>query len=71
LLLLAAMAAGTGEAEAMLYHPDRGAMWDPSILWYDGNYHAFMLPKEEGNPGAGYWGLPVSAPKPFARAASA
>lgn len=29
--------------------------------------HMYMLPKEEGNPKAGYWGFPVSAPKPFER----
>ena len=32
----------------MIYHPDRGAMWDPSILWHDGRYYAFMMYNRDG-----------------------
>lgn len=34
----------------MLYRPDQGAMWDPSILWWNGHYHAFMMySRDTGN----------------------
>jgi hypothetical protein len=32
----------------MIYHPDSGAMWDPSILWHDGRYYAFMMYNRDG-----------------------
>ncbi|MHB8974419.1 MAG: hypothetical protein ACYC3X_28930 [Pirellulaceae bacterium] len=28
--------------EAQVFRPEKGAMWDPSILWHDGQFHAFM-----------------------------
>ena len=34
----------------MLYRPDKGAIWDPSVLWWEGNYHAFMMySRDTGN----------------------
>ena len=27
----------------MIYRPVNGAMWDPSLIWFDGKYHAFMM----------------------------
>lgn len=50
LLLLVAVAAAQ-EAEAMLYHPETGSMWDPSILWHDGHYHAFMMYSQDTQNG--------------------
>jgi hypothetical protein len=35
----------------MLYRPARGAMWDPSILWHNGRYHAFMMYNRDGANG--------------------
>ncbi|MCY2929592.1 MAG: hypothetical protein NTV86_08880 [Planctomycetota bacterium] len=32
----------------MIYHPGKGAMWDPSILWHDGRYYAFMMYNRDG-----------------------
>lgn len=32
----------------MIYHPESGAMWDPSILWHDGLYYAFMMYNRDG-----------------------
>ena len=37
----------------MIYHPETGAMWDPSILWYRGKYHAFMMYNRDGDYGLG------------------
>ena len=27
----------------MIYKPEKGAMWDPSVLWHDGYYYAIMM----------------------------
>ena len=35
----------------MIYRPQRGAMWDPSVLWHDGRYHAFMMYNRDGDNG--------------------
>ncbi|MEI6218151.1 MAG: hypothetical protein WCP86_04575, partial [bacterium] len=37
----------------MIFKPEKGAMWDPSILWHDGKYHAFMMYNVDGNNGLG------------------
>jgi hypothetical protein len=40
---------------------------NPDPEWYvpTGRWdHMYILPKEEGNPAAGFWGHPVSTPKP-------
>jgi hypothetical protein len=46
----------------MIYRPGNGAMWDPSILWHGGRYHAFMMYNRDGNNGleAGHCLLAVS-----------
>ena len=39
----------------------------PDPKWYEpaGRWdHMYILPKDEGNPSAGYWGYPVATPKP-------
>ena len=35
----------------MIYRPNTGAMWDPSVLWHDGKYHAFMMYNRDGSNG--------------------
>ncbi len=35
----------------MIFKPKTGAMWDPSILWHDGLYYAFMMYNRDGNNG--------------------
>ena len=35
----------------MIYKPATGAMWDPSVLWHDGQYYAVMMYNPEGDPG--------------------
>lgn len=49
---------------AFLYQPEKGGMWDPSILWHDGKYYAFMMYSTDnwkGNANAGYCFLATSA----------
>lgn len=36
-------------APAMVFRPDRGSMWDPSVIWHDGRFHAFMMYDTEGD----------------------
>ncbi|MHC4192109.1 MAG: hypothetical protein ACYSUB_20965 [Planctomycetota bacterium] len=31
-------------AQAMIYRPEKGAMWDPSVIWHDGKYYSETLP---------------------------
>ena len=38
-------------ADAMIFHPLKGDMWDPSILWHDGRFYAFMMYNKDGNNG--------------------
>jgi len=28
-------------------------MWDPSIIWHDGNYYTFMMYNKDGSDGLG------------------
>lgn len=35
----------------MIYHPEKGSMWDPSILWHAGKYYAFMMYNKDGDVG--------------------
>lgn len=35
----------------MIYRPAKGGMWDPSIIWHDGAYHAFMMYNQDGPNG--------------------
>lgn len=37
----------------MIFKPGTGAMWDPSILWHNGKYHAFMMYNTGANNGLG------------------
>jgi hypothetical protein len=37
----------------MIFKPRTGAMWDPSILWHNGKYHAFMMYNKDGDNGLG------------------
>ncbi|MCX6872779.1 MAG: GH32 C-terminal domain-containing protein [Verrucomicrobia bacterium] len=48
---------------AMIFRPEKGAMWDPSILWHNGKYHAFMMYNKKGDNGldAGHCLLATSA----------
>lgn len=36
---------------AMIFRPEQGAMWDPSVLWHDGKYYAFMMYNKDGRDG--------------------
>ncbi|MHC4061115.1 MAG: hypothetical protein ACYSUC_09865, partial [Planctomycetota bacterium] len=38
-------------AQAMIYRPEKGAMWDPSVIWHDGKYYAFMMYNKDGREG--------------------
>ncbi len=38
-------------AQAMIYRPEKGAMWDPSVIWHDGTYYAFMMYNKDGRKG--------------------
>ncbi|MCX6877398.1 MAG: hypothetical protein NTW21_26850 [Verrucomicrobia bacterium] len=38
LAILMASACLPGQASAMVFKPEKGAMWDPSVLWHDGKY---------------------------------
>lgn len=33
---------------AMIYKPSKGVMWDPSVLYHDGTYYAFMMYDKTG-----------------------
>ena len=35
----------------MVFRPEKGAMWDPSIIWRDGKYYAFFMYNQEGRDG--------------------
>ncbi len=35
----------------MIYRPSKGGMWDPSVIWHDGTYHAFMMYNKAGPNG--------------------
>ncbi|MCX6930517.1 MAG: hypothetical protein NT154_46030 [Verrucomicrobia bacterium] len=39
------------EGSAMIFRPEQGAIWDPSILWHDGKYYAFMMYNKDGRDG--------------------
>ena len=38
LVILMASACLSWQACAMVFRPEKGAMWDPSVLWHDGKY---------------------------------
>jgi len=38
-------------AEGMIYRPEKGAMWDPSVIWHDGKYYSFMMYNKDGQNG--------------------
>lgn len=48
-LLLGAFAVLAATCPAMVFRPQTGSMWDPSILWHDGRYYAFMMYDTEGD----------------------
>jgi len=35
----------------MIYRAAKGAMWDPSVFWHDGRYHAVMMHNPDGTNG--------------------
>ena len=37
------------ELSAMVFKPETGSMWDPTILWHDGQYYAYMMYDTEGD----------------------
>ncbi len=39
----------------MFYLPNRGGMWDPSVLWYRGAYYMLCMHGEENGPWDGMW----------------
>ena len=47
----------------MIYRPKTGSMWDPSLIYHDGRYYAFMMYDKDGQNGlnAGYCILADSA----------
>ncbi len=51
LVILIASACLPGQACAMVFKPEKGAMWDPSVLWHDGKYYAFMMYNKDGGDG--------------------
>ncbi len=51
LLILVALACFQQPGEAMIYHPATGEMWDPSVLYHDGTYYAFMMYDKTGRAG--------------------
>ena len=51
LCLLLGICFMTVRAEAMIYRPARGAMWDPSVIYHDGMYYAFMMYDQTGGHG--------------------
>lgn len=51
LVILIASACLPGHATAMVFKPEKGAIWDPSVLWHDGKFYAFMMYNKDGNDG--------------------
>jgi hypothetical protein len=37
------------DLQAMVFRPEKGSMWDPSILWHDGFYYCYMMYDTEGD----------------------
>lgn len=35
----------------MIYRPGKGAMWDPSVVYHEGTYYAFMMYDKDGTNG--------------------
>lgn len=35
-------------APGMIYRPKTGVLWDPSIIWHDGSYYAFVMYDKDG-----------------------
>ena len=35
----------------MIYKPAKGAIWDPSVFWYEGKYYVVFMYNPEGEPG--------------------
>ena len=44
----------------MIYRPRTGSMWDPSVIWHDGRYYAFMMYDKDGPGGHGHCLLATS-----------
>jgi len=36
---------------ALMYRPDSGSIWDPSVFYHKGKYHAFMMYNQDGDDG--------------------
>ena len=51
ILILVVSACLQQESNAMIYRPKSGAMWDPSVFYHNGKYHAFMMYNKDGNDG--------------------
>jgi len=49
--ILCALLGTSIPAQAMIYRPEKGAMWDPSVLWHDGKYYSFMMYDKKGKSG--------------------
>jgi len=41
------------ESNALIFRPESGAMWDPSVFYHDGQYHAFMMYNMDEKKGLG------------------
>jgi hypothetical protein len=50
-VILLTIACVPQDGSAMIYKPHDGAMWDPSVLWHDGKYYAFMMYNKDGHEG--------------------
>lgn len=62
-LVLALLASLPQTGFGFVFRPEKGAMWDPSVIWHDGKYHAFFMYNKEGRDGlqAGHCLLATSA----------
>ncbi len=36
------------KTKCFVYRPDQGAMWDPSVIWYNNKYYTFSMYNENG-----------------------
>jgi hypothetical protein len=52
LYIILCAALGTSvPSQAMIYRPEKGAMWDPSVIWHEGKYYSFMMYNKDGQNG--------------------
>ena len=49
--ILVALACFQQPGDAMVFRPATGAIWDPSVIYHDGTYYAFMMYDKSGRAG--------------------